>query len=128
MPIVDAVNIAEQYQRVCLHHLGDEAAEFVVIGKHQLGDADGVVLIDDRQHVVLKHHGHTSTLVTVLLAWLEVLLHRQHLAHVYVVLTEQVIVETNKFYLTESRVQLSLFHGVQLMLHFQFPTSASHST
>ena len=40
----DAVDVREQDEGVCLHHLGDEAGELVVIRKHQLCDADGVVL------------------------------------------------------------------------------------
>ena len=43
----DAVNVREKNQRVGFHHLSDEAGELVVIGKHQLGDGDSIVLVDD---------------------------------------------------------------------------------
>ena len=43
----DAIDVGEQDERVGFHHLGDEARQFIVIGKHQLSDRDGVVLVDD---------------------------------------------------------------------------------
>ena len=72
--------------------MGNETAEFVVVGEHKLGDADGVVLIDDGYYSVLEHHGHTSLLVLILLSGIEILLHRQNLSDMQMVLAEKVII------------------------------------
>ena len=102
MPGIDAIDVREQDERVGLHHLCDEAGEFIVIGKHQLGNADGIILIDDGKNVVLEHYGHTGLLITVLFTRLEVLFHSEYLTNVYAELAEQVVVETNEFDLTNS--------------------------
>ena len=49
----DSVNVREQNQRIGFHHLRDEARQFIVIGEHQLSNTHRVVLIYDRQYVVL---------------------------------------------------------------------------
>ena len=113
MPVIDAINIGEQDERVGLHHLGNEAGEFVVIRKHQLSDGNSVVLVDDRQDIVLQHHCHAGSLVTVLFARFEVLLHGKHLPDVDAELAEQIVVESHKFHLTYCGEKLSLLYGVE---------------
>ena len=109
---VDAVDVAEQYQCVGLHHLCYQSRQLVVVGEHQLGHADGVVLVDDGQHTVLQHHAHAGLLVAVLLAGLEVLLHGEHLTHVDVVFAEEVVVQADELGLPQGGEQLALLHGV----------------
>ena len=124
----DAVDVRQENQRVGFHHLCDEAGEFIVIGEHQLSDTHSVVLIDDRQYVVLQHHRHTGLLIPVLLTWSEVLLHRQNLTYMDAELTEQVVVEAHEFHLSDSGEQLALFHGVERVVNGQFASSTGHGS
>src|SRR5574344_1620722 len=116
----DTVDIAQKDEHVGIHHLGNKSAEFVIISEHKFGDANGVVLVDDRYHSVLKHYGHTSLLVVILLTRIEVLLHRQNLSDMQMVLAEEVIIQTDELHLTKSREQLPLLHGVEIVIHLQF--------
>ena len=124
----NTVNVREQDERISMHHLCNETRKFIVIGKHQLGNADRIVLVDDGQYVVLEHDRHTGTLVAVLLAGLEVLLHGEHLADMDAELTEQVVVQSHEFHLSDGRKQLALFHRVERVIDGEFPSSAGHST
>ena len=119
MPVVDTVDVGEQHERVGLHHLGDKSTELIVIGEHQLGNADRVVLVDNGKYVVLKHHRHAGLLVTVLFSWLKVLFHCQYLTNVDAKLTEQVVIQPYELDLSDSRKQLTLLHGVKVMADLQ---------
>ena len=92
MTVVDTIYVWKQDKRVGFHHLGYQSRQLVVIGKHQLGHWYGIVLVDDGQHVILEHHRHTGTLVTILLTWFKILFHGQHLTYMDMELTEQVVV------------------------------------
>ena len=124
----DTIDVAQQDEHVSLHHLGNQSAEFVVVGEHKLSDAHGVVLVDDRNHPILEHYGHTSLLILILLSRIEVFLHSQNLSDVQMMLTEEVIIKPDELHLTESLEQLTLLHRVEVVIHLQFAPAASHST
>ena len=65
---IDAVDVGEQNQQFCIEHTGNQPRQFVVIGKHQFGNAQGIVLIHDGQYAVLQHHGHAVALIEIFLA------------------------------------------------------------
>ena len=71
-----------------MHHLCYEPRELVIVGKHQLCQADGVVLIDDGYHPVVEHHLHAGLLIAEVFFGLEVALHRQYLSDVESVFAE----------------------------------------
>ena len=124
----DTIDIREQDQRLRIHHLRDESRQFIVIGKHQFGDAHRVVLIDDRQHIVFEHHLHTCLLVLVLFSRFKVFLHGQHLSDMDIKFPKEVVIESDEFDLSHSRKQLSLFYRVEQMIDLDFSASTRHST
>ena len=124
----DAVDVRQQHQRLGLHHHRNETRQLVVIREHQLRDTHRIVLVHDRQYVVLKHHCHAGTLVTILFTGLEVLLHRKHLPDVDAVFTEEVVIESHQFHLPHRREQLPLLHRVKRVIHCQLPAPTGHSS
>ena len=128
MTCEDTVDIAKENEHVGLHHLSNQTAQFIIIGEHQLGYAHGVVLIDDRYHPILKHHCHTSLLVFILLSRIEVFLHRQYLTDMQMMLAEKVIIQPYELHLTESREQLPLFNGVEIVIYLQFASATGNGS
>ena len=110
---VDAVNVAEQDEQVGRHHGGDEAREFVVVGEHQFGDRDGVVLVDDGHHAFLQHHLHTVLLIEVMPARAERLFGGEHLSAGDAVVAEEFVVFVDEFGLAYGGVELALIDGVE---------------
>ena len=90
--VVDAVDVAQDNERLGVHHGRDEPRELVVVGEHQFGDRDGVVLVDDRQHAVGEHRLHAVALVEVLPPCGEALLGGEHLPADDAVFVEEVVV------------------------------------
>ena len=122
-----AIHIAQDDERVGIHHRSDESGEFVIVGEHQLRYAHRVVLVDNGNDTVFEHYRHASTLVEVFAAGGETLLHGEHLPHVQVVFTEKIVVETDEFHLPQGGVELSLGHAVEFARHFQLVATAGHS-
>ena len=124
---VDAVDVAEQDEQVGRHHGGDEARELVVVGEHQFGDRDGVILVDDGHHTLLQHHLHTVLLIEVMPARAERLLGGEHLPARDAVVAEEFVVFVDEFGLTDSGIKLALIDGVEPVggesaLEFAAPT------
>ena len=126
--VVEAIDTSQQDKRLCPYHLGDEAREFVVVREHQFLDADRVVLVDDGQHAVLQHHLHAGFLVLAGALAQEVILGGQHLADVYVVLAEEVVIEIDELDLPHGREELTLFYGVEHVVDLQFLPATSHGS
>ena len=95
---------------------GVRGRQLIVIGKHQLGDAHGIVLVDDREHVVFQHHLHAGLLILVLLLGTEILLHGQYLTYLDLVFAEKVVIETYEFHLSDGREQLALLLLIMIMV------------
>ena len=111
-----------------MHHTGHKSGELIVVGEHQFGDRHRVVLVDNRNDIVLNHHADARLLVLVLAFGDEVLFHRQHLTNVDAIFAEERIVEVHELHLSHSRVELTLFDAVQRMHGVHLAPSASHST
>ena len=88
-----------------------------------LGYVGVLVMIINRNNQRLGDMA-AGTLVVKLVTRLEIFLHREHLSHMNIMLTEEVVIQANEFHLSDGREQLSLFHLVQIVLHRQLSTSA----
>ena len=87
-----AVHVREDDVAIDLQHRGDEAGEFVVIGEHQLGDGDGVVLVDDGHDFLREQRLEAGAHVEVVLPVAEVPLRHKQLRAGHAVLFEAVVV------------------------------------
>ena len=110
--VVDAVDVAQDNQRFGLHHGRHESRKFVVVGEHQLGDRDGVVLVDDWDHAVGEHDLHAVALVEILPPCGEALLGGEHLPADDAVFVEEVVVAVQQLHLTYGREELAGRYGV----------------
>ena len=126
--IIYSVDIGENDESICRHHRSHKSGKLIIIGEHQLSDAGGIVLIDNRKHSVLKHNIHAGTLIEVFATGGKTLLHRQHLTDMHAILTEEIIVKTDELHLSEGREELPLRHTVEFMVDLQFITTRSHRT
>ena len=63
--VIDAIYVAQYDERLCIHHGGYQAAQLIVIRKHQLRHRDGIVLIDYGNHTIGQHHVHAALLIEV---------------------------------------------------------------
>ena len=126
--VVDAVDVAEYDERVAVEHGGHESRQLVVVGEHQFGHADGIVLVDNGYDAVAQHHHHAVALVEIVAARGEALLHGEHLTDVDTPVAEQVVVAVDELYLSDSRKELAGVDIVELrQLHAaQLGASASH--
>ena len=95
---VDAVDVAQDDERVDIHHRGDESGEFVVVRKHQFGDRNRVVLVHDGQHAAAEHHVHAGTLVQVVAARGKALFRGEHLAHGNAMFAEELTVQVSSYW------------------------------
>ena len=111
--VVDAVDVAQDDERLYLHHRGYLAGQFVVVGEHQFAERDGVVLVDDGDDAVLQHHPHAVLLRQVVAARGEVFLDREHLSHGDAMLAEELKVAVDELGLSHGGEQLSLVDIVQ---------------
>ena len=125
VPVVDAINIGKDDERLGVHHRSHKTGELIVVREHQLRDAHRVVLIDDRHDPTLQHHRDTGTLVEILATGGKALLHRQHLTDMHAILTKKIIIKADKLHLTNRREKLALLHTVQFASRTQFAFSTS---
>ncbi len=110
--VVDAVDVAQDDERLGVHHRGHEAREFVVVGEHQFGDRDGVVLVDDRDDARGEHRLHAVALVEVLAPRGEALLGGEHLPADDAVFVEEVVIAVQQLHLSDGREELARRNGV----------------
>ena len=121
--VVDAVDVAEDNQRLDVHHRGDQARQLVVVGEHQFRQRDRVVLVDDRDHAVFEHHRHAVLLVQVVAPRRKVLFGRQHLSAGDAVFAEQLVVVVDQLHLSDGRKELAGRNGIQFPLRLQLVAS-----
>jgi hypothetical protein len=110
--VVDAVDIAQDDERLGSHHRRHETRKFVVVGEHQLRDRDRVVLVDDRDDARREHRLHAVALVEVLPPRGEALLGGEHLPAGDAVFVEEVVVAVQQFHLPDGREELAGRNGV----------------
>ncbi len=110
--VVDAVDVAQDDERLGVHHRRHEAREFVVVGEHQFGDRDRVVLVDDRDDARREHRLHAVALVEVLAPRGEALLGGEHLPADDAVFVEEVVVAVQQLHLSDGREELARRNGV----------------
>ena len=87
-----AVHDGQQHQQRRLQQVGHHGGQVVVVAELDLGDADGVVLVDDRQHVPLEQREDGVADVEVAGAAVEVAGGQQDLGGVDAVLVEALLV------------------------------------
>ena len=90
--VEQAVHVREDDVAIDLQHRGDEAGKLVVVGEHQLGDGDGVVLVDDGHDFLREQRLEAGAHVEVVLPVAEVPLRHKQLRAGHAVLFEAVVV------------------------------------
>ncbi len=113
--VVYTVYIRQYDERLSIHHRCHQPRQLVVVGKHKLCYAHGVVLVDDGQHAVFEHHVHACALVEILQSGREALLHGEYLPYVNAVFAEEVVVKVDELHLSYGRKELPLAYGIQLL-------------
>ena len=125
---IDAVNIGEQNQQFGIKHTGNQTRQFVVVSKHQLGNAQGIVLIHDGQYTVFQHHGHTVSLVEIFMTGREIFLHGQHLTHLDALLPKEIIIQVHELHLTHCRIELALLDAVERFACLELAATTGYSS
>ena len=67
MSVVNARYIAQNHQGIGVHRGCHQACQFVVVGKHQFGDSDCIVFIDDGHNFVAEQTLQAGLHVEVML-------------------------------------------------------------
>ena len=88
----EAIDHAEDHQQGGLEEIRDHRGELVVVAELDLVDADGVVLVDDRDRVVLEQGGQGIPHVEVAGPAVEILVSEQELGGVAAVAAEAFVV------------------------------------
>lgn len=113
---VDAVDVAENGERLAFHHGGYQTGKFIVVGEHEFGERDGVVFVDNGQHVVLQHCRNAVALVEVVSAIGQVFLGGEHLSANDALFRKELHVSTDEFGLSDCRKDLSSGDGIQFFI------------
>ena len=75
-----------------IHHGSDKAGEFIIIGKHQLRDRNGIVLIDDGDDVLLQKRSEAGLHVEVMQAVAEITFRDQNLRSDKSMLQKEIVI------------------------------------
>lgn len=126
--VIYSVYIAQNDQGLGIHHRRDQARKLVVVGEHQLGYRDRIVLVDDRNHAVIKHDRHAVLLIQVMAPGRKALFGRQHLAAEDAAVAHQLVIAIDQLDLSDGREQLARRDRVELALRPQLAAARGHGS
>ena len=123
--VINTVDIAQDNQRLHVHHGSNHARKLIIVGKHQFRHRNGIIFVYNRNDSVFQHHHHAVALVEIMTTRGKTLLCGEHLPHGNVILTKEFIITVYQFRLSHSRKKLPLVNTVQLLGRFDFTPSRS---
>lgn len=124
--VVNPVDMAQDNQRLDVHHRGDQPRQFVVVGEHQFRDRDRVIFVDDRHYTRRQHSADAVFLIQIEIPAAEVVLRGQHLSAGDPAAPEQVVVAVDQLGLPHGRVELPRRYVVEFQPRAEFAPSRSH--
>ena len=110
--VVHAINIAQYHQCLALHHGGNQSGKFIIVGKHEFGNRNGIVFVHNRNHPVSQHGVHAMALIEVVVASGKTLFHGEHLPASEGAVAEKIVVAINEAHLPHCRKEHPFAHRI----------------